>query len=253
MAYYVAMATYVIGDVQGCFITLERLLQRVHFDPLNDVVWLVGDLVNRGPDSLKVLRWAREMGDRVVTVLGNHDIHLIDRVCGIRAEHVDDTFQDVLEAPDRDSLITWLTHRPLLYTEKGYLMIHAGLLPDWSIDDAVNLAKKAEVGLRGQCLNGYLKNVLDALTRLRTCTKTGDMCLNFTGPPQKAPAGFHPWFDLVTIPEGTTVLFGHWASLGLYMGKRVIGLDTGCVWGGVLTAFRLEDHSIFQEPSELRR
>jgi len=245
------MATYVIGDVQGCFITLERLLVRIDFDPSQDRLWFVGDLVNRGPSSLAVLRFIRELDERAVVVLGNHDLHLIARSRGTRERKPRDTFDDVLEASDRDALIEWLLDRPLLHREGDYVMVHAGLLPQWSVEEAEVLARKAERKLREDQLGKSLRVAVDAFTRLRTCTASGEMCLDFAGPPEQAPAGCRPWFELVEIPGTTTILFGHWASLGLHLGTNAIGLDTGCVWGGALTALRLEDRVLFQEPSEV--
>ncbi len=245
------MATYVIGDVQGCFITLERLLVRIDFDPSHDRLWFVGDLVNRGPSSLDVLRFIRELDDRAVVVLGNHDLHLIARSRGTRERKPRDTFDDVLEAPDRDALIEWLLNRPLLHREGDHVMVHAGLLPQWSLEEAEALARKAEKKLRDDRLDKSLRIAVDAFTRLRTCTESGEMCLDFAGPPEQAPAGCRPWFELAEIPGATTIFFGHWASLGLHLGTNAIGLDTGCVWGGALTALRLEDRKLVQEPSEL--
>jgi bis(5'-nucleosyl)-tetraphosphatase (symmetrical) len=267
------MATYAIGDVQGCFTTLERLLRRIDFEPGRDRLWLVGDLVNRGPSSLDVLRWAKSMGQSLVVVLGNHDLHLIARAEGLREPRKRDTFDDVLEAPDRDALIEWLSGRPLLHREGDFMMVHAGLLPDWSLEEAEALAWEAQEALRSRkrypLLESYeagsesprwdsklagperLRLVVDALTRIRTVKANGELCLEFAGPPQHAPEGCLPWFDLCKHPPETTVLFGHWAALGLYLGRNAIGLDTGCAWGRSLTALRLEDRQVFEEPSEL--
>lgn len=245
------MATYVVGDVQGCFTTLERLLARINFEPSRDRLWLVGDIVNRGPSSLDVLRFVYALEDRAVVVLGNHDLHLIARSRGTRERKRRDTFDDILAAPDRDELISWLASRPLMHREGNFVMVHAGLLPGWSLDEAESLARKAEKKLKGDRLGKSLRTVVDAFTRLRTCNEAGEMCLEFTGPPEQAPKGFRPWFELANLPDDATVLFGHWASLGLHLGANAIGLDTGCVWGGSLTALRLEDRELFQEPSEL--
>jgi bis(5'-nucleosyl)-tetraphosphatase (symmetrical) len=268
------MATYVIGDVQGCFITLTRLLRRVDFDSANDRIWLVGDLVNRGPDSLEVLRWAKSMGSRVTAVLGNHDLHLIARAEGARVPKRRDTLEKVLEAPDRDSLIEWLLGRRFLHREGDHVLVHAGLLPAWSLEEADALAWEAQEALRSrrryQLLESFEGGVaparwdaeltaiertrlaVDAFTRLRTLRADGELCLDFTGPPADAPAGCRPWFELSSLPETVTVFFGHWAALGLHLGRNAIGLDTGCAWGGSLTALRLEDRRVFQEPSEFR-
>ncbi len=268
------MATYAVGDVQGCFTTLERLLRRVDFEPGRDRLWLVGDLVNRGPSSLDVLRWAKSMGQSLVVVLGNHDLHLIARAEGLREPRPRDTFDDVLEAPDRDALIEWLSGRPLLHREGDFIMVHAGLLPEWSLEEAEALAWEAQEALRSRkrypLLESYeeggesprwdsrlavperLRLVVDAFTRIRTVKANGELCLEFAGPPQQAPEGCRPWFDLCTLPPEATVLFGHWAALGLHLGRNAIGLDTGCAWGRSLTALRLEDRQVFEEPSELR-
>jgi bis(5'-nucleosyl)-tetraphosphatase (symmetrical) len=269
------MAIYAIGDVQGCFITLERLLRRIDFDPGRDRLWLVGDLVNRGPSSLEVLRWAKSMGRSVIVVLGNHDLHLIARAEGLREPRKRDTFDDVLEAPDRDALLEWLIGRPLLHREGDFVLVHAGLLPQWSLEEAEALAWEAQEALRSRrrypLLESFeesgtsprwgedlkepqrLRLVVDAFTRMRTLTSSGELCLDFDGPPRQAPEGCQPWFELCSFPPRATVLFGHWAALGLHLGRNAIGLDTGCAWGGSLTALRLEDRQVFQEPSELAR
>lgn len=268
------MATYVIGDVQGCFTTLTRLLRRIDFDVRQDRVWLVGDLVNRGPDSLEVLRWAKGMGRTVTAVLGNHDLHLIALAEGLRESRRRDTLEGVLQAPDRDALLEWLLGRPLLHREGDFVLVHAGVLPQWSLDEAEALAWEVQEALRSRRRYQLLaplpreararrftpdftdsdrtRFVLDVFTRLRTLTAEGELCLEFSGSPEEAPDGCRPWFELCSIPTPVTVLFGHWARLGLHLGRSTIGLDTGCAWGGNLTALRLEDRQVFQEPSELR-
>jgi bis(5'-nucleosyl)-tetraphosphatase (symmetrical) len=269
------VATYVIGDVQGCFITLTRLLRRIDFDPGKDRLWLAGDLVNRGPDSLGVLRWAKSMERAVTVVLGNHDLHLIARAEGIREPRRRDTFEDVLEAPDRDALIEWLLGRPFLHREDDSVLVHGGLLPAWSLEEAEELAWEAQEALRSRKRFQLLEHVedragaplrwspeltgldrvrlaVDAFTRLRTVKPDGEMCLDFAGPPGEAPDGCRPWFELFEFPRpSVTVYFGHWAVLGLHLGRNAIGLDTGCAWGGSLTALRLSDRQIFEEKSEL--
>jgi len=265
------MATYAIGDIQGCFNTLKALLKRFRFDPNLDRIWLVGDLVNRGPRSLEVLRWAAGLGDRVTAVLGNHDLHLMGRAAGVRAPKSHDTLNGILEAPDRETLLGWLASRPLLHREGPFLLVHAGLLPSWSPSHARSLAQEVETQLRGKGREQLLKSLLedrpilvwnerlsgasrlrvisDALTRMRTCTKEGRMCLGFNGPPQAAPPGCIPWYEVPgRASRSATVVCGHWAALGLSVQAGLVALDTGCVWGGHLTAFRLEDSEIFQEP-----
>jgi bis(5'-nucleosyl)-tetraphosphatase (symmetrical) len=267
------MATYAIGDVQGCFTTLERLLRRIEFDPGRDRLWFVGDLVNRGPSSLEVLRWVKSLGKCAVVVLGNHDLHLIARAEGLREPRRRDTFEDVLEAPDRDALLEWLIGRPLFHREGDFVLVHAGLLPQWSLEKAEALAWEAQEALRSRrrypLLESFegsgtsprwdrdlaepdrLRLVLDAFTRMRTLRPSGELCLDFGGAPQQAPEGCLPWFELCSFPPRATVLFGHWGALGLHLGKNVIGLDTGCAWGNRLTALRLEDRRVFEERSEL--
>jgi bis(5'-nucleosyl)-tetraphosphatase (symmetrical) len=264
------VATYVIGDVQGCFRTLERLVRRIRFDPESDRVLLVGDLVNRGPRSADVLRWAMRYGDRIQVVLGNHDLHLIGRHLGVAPARRRDTLSDVLEARDRAELVAWLRRQPFAYRADGFLIVHAGLFPAWTIAAAEAFAAEAAEELRSEA-EGLLRRLaeepvrawrddltrdervvvaIQALTRLRMCTADGFPLSSFHGPPAEAPAGTRPWFD---CPErqgdDVTVVFGHWSALGLHIGERAIGLDTGCVWGRELTALRLDDRALFQEPA----
>lgn len=273
------MATYVIGDIQGCFGPLERLLAEIAFDARRDRLLLVGDLVNRGPHSLEVLRWAADTSPAVETVLGNHDLHLLARAAGRTEARPGDTLDAVLSAPDRDDLLDWLSRRPLVLREGRRLLVHAGLHPAWSAEDACALAAPIEDALadpsrRGDVLDAVVRwrghpqpawhaalpqpertaAVVGLLTRLRVCSSDGVPCASFNGPPRDAPAGVQPWFDIPgRRSRDVQVLFGHWAALGLVVRDDVIGLDTGCVWGGVLTALRLEDGTIFQQPSEMPR
>ena len=263
------MALYAVGDIQGCFVTLDRLLARIRFDPGKDRLWLVGDLVNRGPRSLEVLRWVRRMGDRATTVLGNHDLHLIGRAIGARRAKPRDTLDDVLEAEDRDELVDWLRHRPLLHREGQRLLVHAGLHPAWTPAAAVTLAREAEAALRGPRAKALLESLPDepprwrpslgrkarlrlalrTFTGLRTCRSDGRTCADYSGPPRWAPRGCVPWFDVPGRRSASlTVVCGHWAALGLRIRPRLIALDTGCVWGRVLTAVRLGDRQVYQEP-----
>jgi bis(5'-nucleosyl)-tetraphosphatase (symmetrical) len=262
------MASYAIGDIQGCYRTLERLLRRIRFDPEADRLWLVGDLVNRGPRSLEVLRWARSLGTRHRVVLGNHDLHLIGRALGLRREKARDTLDEVLEAEDRDELIGWLRRQPFVQYEAPLLMVHAGLLPQWSADDALDLAAEAQFLLRGddprdvfQALRQEpgrwrpglprrerLAHAVQAFTTLRACSPDGRPCDGFSGPPEQAPRGCVPWFEAPGRRAAqTTVVCGHWAALGLRVRPNLLALDTACVWGGSLTAVRLEDRVVFQE------
>lgn len=262
------MATYAIGDVQGCFRTLERLARRIGFDTSNDRIVLVGDLVNRGPRSADVLRWAKGYGDRVQAVLGNHDLHLIGRHLGIAPPRKRDTLSDVLAASDRAELVGWLQRQPFAHRADGFLVVHAGLLPAWTAPAAEAFAAEASAALRSDT-EGLLRRLADepprawnddltrddrvlvaiqALTRIRMCTGDGSPVASFHGPPAEGPSGTRPWFDFpARRADEATVVFGHWSALGRYEGERAIGLDTGCVWGRELTALRLDDRAFFHE------
>ena len=262
------MARYAIGDLQGCMSSLERLLTLINFSR-HDHLWLVGDLVNRGPRSLDVLRWARDAGESVTAVLGNHDLHLIGRALGTRREKAKDTLDDVLHARDRDALVDWLRRRPLLHREGDRMMVHAGLLPAWTPDDAESLARAAEEETRAQepadwlCDGAFdpaawdpelprrkrLRLAVHAFTSLRTCTPEGRPCRGFAGPPNEAPKGCLAWFAVPGRKSASaTVVCGHWSALGLWLEPTVVALDTGCVWGRSLTALRLDDRAVFHEP-----
>jgi bis(5'-nucleosyl)-tetraphosphatase (symmetrical) len=262
------VAVYVIGDVQGCYEALRRLLDHIDFDVARDQAWFVGDLVNRGPQSRAVLRFVRGLGASAVVVLGNHDLHLVSLAEGFGRPRADDTLDDVLQAPDRDELIAWLRGCAMLYVAAPHVVVHAGLLPSWDIATAQSLAREVEWALRGADYRAFLARmygsqparwsddlagfdrlriVVNAMTRMRFCTRDGTMEFHHKGAPEDAPAGYLPWY---AVPErrsaACTVLFGHWSALGLYRGENVIGLDTGCVWGGALTALRLQDAALFQ-------
>lgn len=263
------MATYAIGDVHGCFGTLQRLLRQLSYDPGRDRLWFVGDLVNRGPRSLDVLRWAAEQGDRIVAVLGNHDLHLLARAAGVSEPKKKDTLDEILEAKDRDDLLEWLRNRPLVFREGDALLVHAGLFPEWSPADAERVAREVEERLRGEkapkllaaaeqkapekwkeSLTGQerARTALAGFARLRTLDAEGRMCADFSGPPALAPKGCRPWYAAPDRKSaGATVIFGHWAALGLRIKGGVAALDTGCAWGRQLTALRLDDWRVFQE------
>lgn len=265
------MATWVIGDVQGCFRTLGKLLRRVRFDERADRVVLVGDLVNRGPDSLGVLRWAMERPGVVESVLGNHDLHLVARLLGLADARRRDTLEEVLAAPDRDDLLDWLRARPFVHAcNADHLVVHAGLLPVWSADEALTLGGEASRALRGNgaamllaCLHDRpglawkpklageerLRAIVQAMTQVRTCDADGRPELDFKGSPDKAPRGLAPWFDRRRGRSAdATVVFGHWAALGFHRAPLAIGIDTGAVWGRELTALRIEDGRTVSEP-----
>ena len=265
------MRTYAIGDVQGCYEPLRRLLDKIGFDEAADRLWFVGDLVNRGPDSLSVLRFVKGLGPSAVAVMGNHDLHLMCRAEGIAPPKRLDTLDDVLSAGDRDELIGWLRRLPFIHREGGYVLSHAGLLPQWSTLKAAELAREVESRLRGADYRDFLRYqagyhvstwsddlsgfarwscIASVFTRLRCCTAGGDMALSFSGLPADAPAGFSPWFALPRASADETILYGHWSALGLHLENDTVCLDSGCVWGGPLTALRLEDRKIFQVPRE---
>jgi bis(5'-nucleosyl)-tetraphosphatase (symmetrical) len=262
------VATYAVGDVQGCYLTLRRLLECCRFDPGQDRIWLVGDLVNRGPRSLEVLRWARDLGERLVTVLGNHDLHLLGRALGARKAKADDTLDPVLAAPDAADLLAWLRTRPLLHREGSHVLVHAGLQPAWSLEEAEAAARDLGRSLAGPEATRILASLkrrdspawrsrlapsvrltiaLQTFVLMRTCGEDGRLCHGFSGPPESAPRGCMPWFDHEPWRGGdVTVVCGHWARLGLRIRRNLLALDTGCVWGGPLTAIRLEDREVFQ-------
>ncbi|MFZ2542357.1 MAG: symmetrical bis(5'-nucleosyl)-tetraphosphatase [Gallionella sp.] len=262
------MAIYAVGDIQGCHAELVQLLETVRFDAKVDRLWLVGDLVNRGPDSLQVLRLVKSLGDSAITVLGNHDLHLLAVAGGVAELHNIDTLDEILNAPDRDELLYWLRHQRLLHAADGYVLVHAGLLPQWSVKQAASLAREVEQALRGDnyavflarmygnaphlwddALTGYkrLRVIVNALTRMRICTLQGEMEFRFKSEVEKIPAGYLPWFDVPKRASAdATIIVGHWSALGLKIEPRVIALDTGCLWGGPMTAIRLEDRQLFQ-------
>jgi len=270
------VATYAIGDVQGCYDELQRLLDKVRFDPGRDRLWFTGDLVNRGPRSLKVLRFVRGLGSRAVTVLGNHDLHLVAASIN-RRTRARDTLDGILKARDRDELVDWLRRLPLIHVEGDWVLVHAGLPPQWTVDEAVSICSEAARAIASRRSDGFLAEgmygdqpdrwsptlrgrdrlrfVINCCTRLRVCTPEGHIDLRYKGPAGATPDGLIPWF---TVPgrrsASSTVVFGHWSTLGRvhWPPYKVYGLDTGCVWGRKLTALRLEDRRLFAVASEFR-
>jgi len=264
------MAIYAVGDIQGCYTELVQLLEKISFDRAQDQLWFVGDLVNRGDDSLAVLRLVQSLGDRAITVLGNHDLHLLAVAAGVAELHRSDTLDEILNAPDRDELLDWLRQQPLFHVQDGVALVHAGLLPSWTVKQAGKLAREVEVALRSddyvdflghmygnqpnawdEKLTGYkrLRLITNALTRMRICTDAGEMEYKFKAEMSKIPDGYRAWFDIpARASASATVVFGHWSALGLIVRENVIALDTGCLWGGPLTAIRLEDRAVFQVP-----
>jgi bis(5'-nucleosyl)-tetraphosphatase (symmetrical) len=264
------MSHYAIGDIQGCHAEFCQLLDLVGFSMTEDRLWLVGDLVNRGPDSLAVLREVKALGDAAVTVLGNHDFHLLTVAAGHQRAHRQDTIGPILDAPDRAALIEWLCARRLVAIEDERLMVHAGLLPQWTPATALMLSREVESMLRSEQageflsrlygdlptswredLEGFdrLRVVVNACTRLRFCAADGTMELREKRGPESAPEGYIPWFmHPHRASAGVTVVCGHWSTLELKLAPNLMMLDSGCLWGGALTAIRLEDRRVFQVP-----
>jgi bis(5'-nucleosyl)-tetraphosphatase (symmetrical) len=257
------MAVYAIGDVQGCYDSLRFLLDDLKFVPERDRLWFTGDLVNRGPQSLEVLRFVKSIPN-VVTVLGNHDLHLLAVASDQAPQKKRDTFAAILAAPDRDELFTWLRTRPLIHHDSALncLLVHAGILPQWDLQTALRLAAEAEVSIRRSDKNDLfahmygdtpdhwqdnlagwarLRVIINAFTRLRYCDVSGRMDLRPKGYPGRQAPGLLPWF---LVPERklqkTRIVFGHWSTLGIWNDESVLAIDSGCVWGGKLTAARLE-------------
>jgi len=262
------MATYAIGDIQGCYDQLMRLLERCGYDERRDRLWFVGDLVNRGPQSLATVRFVKGLGDRAVTVLGNHELSLLVVAEGAHKGHASDTFGDILGAPDREELLDWVRRQNMMHAENGYAMVHAGLLPQWSIDRALELARETEAALRGPACAEFLRNmygnqparwsdglagydrlriIVNAMTRMRLVADDGTMQFSHKLGLANTPAGYVPWYDApARASRDTPVLFGHWAALGLVVRDDVVCLDSGCVWGRQLSALRLEDRQLIQ-------
>ena len=267
------MSTYAIGDLQGCYDSLRRLLDVCAFDPQYDRLWLTGDLVNRGPQSLATLRFVRGLGNAAVTVLGNHDLYLLMLAYGAmqgqaaprRSEH---TLDEILTADDREDLLTWLRAQPLCHVEGRDCLVHAGLLPQWSVAQARALAAEVETGLRGEDFRELLAHlwgsepaawsedlqgwarvrcIVNAMTRMRFCSAQGVMEFRSKGETTSAPAGYLPWF---AVPGRRSadhrLVTGHWSALGLRQTENHLALDTGCLWGRQLTAVCLEDGRLFQ-------
>lgn len=257
------MATYAIGDVQGCFEQLQLLLKQIKFNPDKDKLWFAGDIVNRGPNSLKTLRFIRDMGDNAITVLGNHDLHLLAIANGRGKQGRKDTIKDVLQAPDRDLLLDWLLQRPLLHYDEDLdtCLVHAGIYPQWNIEQAVQRAREVESVLRGkkaheffhhmygdkpprwsEHLKGWdrLRFITNVFTRMRYCDKKGRLSLKEKGAPGNQLKGIRPWFNIKNRQtQDTNIIFGHWSTLDDPQIEHLFPLDTGCLWGGKLTALKV--------------
>ena len=267
------MAVYAIGDVQGCYDDLQRLLERIRFDPAADRLWFAGDLVNRGPKSLQVLHFVMGLGRAAVSVLGNHDLHLLAVSEGNLKHFRNDTVDEILQAPDREQLLDWLRHLPLLHRDPkiGFSLLHAGLPPQWDLNTAAARAREVEAALQGPGYHDYcqqmygnhparweeglqgmrrLRYITNCFSRLRYCSAEGRLRLEDSGPPGSQQAGFLPWFAVPgRASAGERIAFGHWSTLGYYQGHNVWALDSGCLWGGRLTALRLgPEPQPIQEP-----
>jgi bis(5'-nucleosyl)-tetraphosphatase (symmetrical) len=255
------MATFLIGDVQGCDSALARLLEKIDFSPSRDTLYLLGDLVNRGPDSAGVLRRVMALEGSAHCLLGNHDLSLLAVAHGLRAPHGNDTMDSVLRSPEREAMLEWLRQQRMAIRAHGWLMVHGGVLPQWDADQVLLLAAEVEAVLRGPGLVDFLSTmygnepaqwddglrgadrlrvIVNALTRLRFCTPQGRMDLKASGGLDGAPAGYLPWFEVPgRRTAGVPVAFGHWSTLGFLQRPDLLSLDTGCVWGGCLSALRL--------------
>lgn len=262
------MPVYAAGDLQGCLDPLKRLLDKVRFDPAADRLWLVGDLVNRGPRSLETLRFVRALGDSAITVLGNHDLHLLAIHEGVHRVRRRDTVQAILDAPDREQLMDWLRHRPLLHHDAGvqWTLLHAGLPPQWDLETAHACAAEVEAVLRGpehrlllermygdepdlwsDSLEGWdrLRFITNCFTRLRYCTADGHVDMEYKGAPGGQLPHLMPWFAVPGRGSADLrIVFGHWSTLGLYQADNVLCLDTGCVWGQHMTLARLDGDGV---------
>lgn len=258
------MATYLIGDVQGCDPALGRLLETIGFSASRDTAYLLGDLVNRGPDSAGVLRRLMALDGAAYCLLGNHDLSLLAVAHGLRAPHRNDTMDSVLQAPDREPMLAWLRQQKMAIQAEGWLMVHGGVLPQWSARQVLHLASEVEDVLRGPDLGDFLPTmygneparwddslqgvdrlriIVNALTRLRFCTSEGTMNLKASGALDGAPPGHMAWFEVPgRKTAGVPIAFGHWSTLGYLRRPDLLALDTGCVWGGCLSAVRLGAH-----------
>jgi len=260
---------WMIGDIQGCCGSLDELLQQPEIAQDSTArFWFAGDLVNRGPSSLTTLRRIMAMQERSIAILGNHDLHLLAVAAGVRRLGKNDTLLEVLEAPDADEIIDWLRHRPLAHYEAGHLLVHAGVLAKWDVAKTMALAEEVSRALRGNNWQKMLlkmygnepdhwkeghtgskryRVIINALTRMRLCTLQGHMVMQVKGTPDSRDPSLVPWFDVPDrATRDVTVVFGHWSTLGLVMRSDVICLDTGCIWGGKLTAVRMQDRRVVQ-------
>ncbi|MCF7455026.1 bis(5'-nucleosyl)-tetraphosphatase (symmetrical) ApaH [Vibrio sp. A1-1] len=264
------MATYIVGDIQGCFDELQRLLEQVSFSAKKDQLWLAGDLVARGPKSLETLRFVKSLGKSATVVLGNHDLHLLAVAHGIKKVKNKDRTAPIFTAPDKDELLAWLAQQPLMAEHDEFVMCHAGISPQWNLKTARKCAREVERIIQSEELPWLLKNmysnqpdswhdslqgldryryIINAFTRMRFCFPDGRLDMDCKLPPQQVSGNeLIPWFDVPQrVHLNKTVLFGHWAALQGHVDEEIIGLDTGCVWGGSLTMIRWDDKKIFTQ------
>jgi len=258
------LATYAVGDIQGCYADLRAALKSINFSPTKDTLWCVGDLINRGPQSLEVMQFILDLGEHARIVLGNHELHALCLYYGAQSYRKGDTLDALLNHTEAEQIIQWLLKQPLLYQDEAFntCMVHAGILPGWSITQAKEYAREVESALQGphcqawlnamygnqpalwaNSLEGFdrLRTITNIFTRMRYCYVNGKLELDFKGPLTDAPADLIPWFSLPNAQYNMTVLFGHWASLGAQTSRTdIIGLDSGCVWGGKLTLVELQ-------------
>jgi len=257
------MSIYAIGDIQGCYDALRRLLDFISFDPDQDQLWLAGDLVNRGPHSLETLRFVKSLGAAAVTVLGNHDLHLLVSAAHPHKGSKKDTLQPLLQAEDADELLFWLRQQPLFYHDQQFCMLHAGLPPQWDFEQTKNRAREAEALLKSDDYQEFFKIMygnqptiwrddlaqierirfaINCFTRMRFCSLAGELDFNYKGAPGSQPEHLQPWYALPQRKSlDMRIIFGHWSTLGFYQGYNCFSIDTGCLWGGQLTALKLGD------------
>lgn len=267
------MATYAIGDVQGCYDSLMALLDKIDYDDNQDTLWFAGDLVNRGPKSLKTLRFIKGLGDKAISVLGNHDLHLLALYYNQASPKKSDTLEATLQAKDAEEIMHWLRHRPLVHHDKSLnaVMVHAGIPPKWSAKKARKRALEVETFIQSADFKAFfhsmygnkpskwkkslegmdrLRMIVNYFTRMRFCSQDGQLDLVAKEGLESKPEGFSPWFELDRKAKDTRIVFGHWAALeGKANAENVFALDTGCVWGGKLSTLRLEDEAWFRIPA----
>ncbi len=266
------MAIYAIGDVQGCFDELVALLDKISFDKSKDSLWLTGDLINRGPNSLETLRYIKNLGDSTNSVLGNHDLHILAMALtpdkNNKSKNINNDIKRLLDAPDCDELLTWLRMRPLIHHDitNNFVITHAGIYPQWTLDQAISTAHATETMIQSDDFITFLDEMygnkptlwnedlsgtekkrfaINAFTRMRFCDKDYNLLFDYKRDLKNKPAGYIPWYDLPRkTPQNTTIVFGHWSALGLMHTNNILSLDTGCLWGGDLTAAQLDGPEI---------